>query len=408
MRKGFKIALVILIVLILLAGGLYIFYSNFKEYFVDEATIETTGVLSINYDQGNKLYVDGNKHLTFTVINPSDDDVYYYIEFKNPLNVPEGKINYHLKSEDVLDIDNKLNSYTTIVSSYILIPGNSTQNYELDFKGSRRFSLELNVEVEAADKSTFADAILANNKVHNEPITVPGKDIAVTDEGLIKNTDDFGTTYYFRGNVTNNYVKLGGIYFRIVRINGDGSVKLILNNALSETYGYYKSLNDISFAGSSLSPTLTSWFLQGYNEYKNILANTNYCNDNNSQNGTFFAANRITRDNIPSFNCLGSWADTKVGLLTVDEAIFAGGSIYQDNTNYFLYNPNVKLNYYTMTGYNITTEDYYPFMVSTTGKIVYDDRAYNLHSVRPVINIIKTAHVTGSGTLEDPYVLSKD
>jgi len=39
--------------------------------------------------------------------------------------------------------------------------------------------------------------------------------------------DDYGTSYYYRGNVTNNYVKFGGYYWRIIRMNGDGSIRMI-------------------------------------------------------------------------------------------------------------------------------------------------------------------------------------
>jgi len=39
--------------------------------------------------------------------------------------------------------------------------------------------------------------------------------------------DDYGTSYYFRGKVTNNYVKFGGYYWRIIRMNGDGSIRMI-------------------------------------------------------------------------------------------------------------------------------------------------------------------------------------
>ena len=44
---------------------------------------------------------------------------------------------------------------------------------------------------------------------------------------LCEAEDDFGTTYYYRGNVTNNYVSFAGFIWRIVRINGDGSIRLI-------------------------------------------------------------------------------------------------------------------------------------------------------------------------------------
>ena len=39
--------------------------------------------------------------------------------------------------------------------------------------------------------------------------------------------DDYGTSYYFRGNVENNWVKFAGYYWRILRVNGDGSIRMI-------------------------------------------------------------------------------------------------------------------------------------------------------------------------------------
>ena len=43
-------------------------------------------------------------------------------------------------------------------------------------------------------------------------------------------TDDYGTSYYYRGNVIDNYVNFAGMCWRIVRISGDGSIKLILED----------------------------------------------------------------------------------------------------------------------------------------------------------------------------------
>ena len=45
--------------------------------------------------------------------------------------------------------------------------------------------------------------------------------------GVFELEDDYGTSYYYRGNVDNNYVKFGGYYWRIVRINGDGTIRMI-------------------------------------------------------------------------------------------------------------------------------------------------------------------------------------
>ena len=34
-------------------------------------------------------------------------------------------------------------------------------------------------------------------------------------------------TYYYRGSTASNYVKFGGYYWRAIRVNGDGTVRLI-------------------------------------------------------------------------------------------------------------------------------------------------------------------------------------
>ncbi len=50
-------------------------------------------------------------------------------------------------------------------------------------------------------------------------------------EALLASTeDDYGTSYYFRGAVKNNYVQFANKCWRIVRIVGDGFVKLVLHN----------------------------------------------------------------------------------------------------------------------------------------------------------------------------------
>jgi len=57
---------------------------------------------------------------------------------------------------------------------------------------------------------------------------------ATTDEGIFALEDDYGTSYYYRGAAENNYVKFGDFYWRIIRINGDGSLKIIYDG----TYGH--------------------------------------------------------------------------------------------------------------------------------------------------------------------------
>ena len=60
------------------------------------------------------------------------------------------------------------------------------------------------------------------------------------DKGMYKKADDLGTSYYYRGAVDNNWVKFGkegdkDIYWRIIRINGDGSIRMIYSGTTAPT-----------------------------------------------------------------------------------------------------------------------------------------------------------------------------
>ena len=44
---------------------------------------------------------------------------------------------------------------------------------------------------------------------------------------LYTSTEEETTVYYFAGNATDNWVKFGGFYWRIIRTNADGSVRLL-------------------------------------------------------------------------------------------------------------------------------------------------------------------------------------
>ena len=118
-------------------------------------------------------------------------------------------------------------------------------------------------------KPTFAETILANNEV-KVPITTPGAAISTADEALLASTeDDYGTSYYFRGAVKNNYVEFANKCWRIVRIVGDGSVKLVLHND-----NFSNKINPCSSANNSTNAafarysgtTYTSAFNSSYDD----------------------------------------------------------------------------------------------------------------------------------------------
>ncbi len=76
------------------------------------------------------------------------------------------------------------------------------------------------------------------------------RDIVVSnlsDKGLYKTVDDYGDTYYYRGKVDNNYVSFAGFIWRIVRINGDGSIRLIYSGTSTSDIGSKTSIGTSVF-----------------------------------------------------------------------------------------------------------------------------------------------------------------
>ena len=73
-----------------------------------------------------------------------------------------------------------------------------------------------------------------------------------SDKGLYQGTDDYGTTYYYRGNIKNNIVQFAGFYWQIVRINGDGSIRLIYDGTEKNATGVKQSINNRTYQFNSL------------------------------------------------------------------------------------------------------------------------------------------------------------
>lgn len=72
-----------------------------------------------------------------------------------------------------------------------------------------------------------------------------------SDKGLYQGTDDYGTTYYYRGNIKNNIVQFAGFYWQIVRINGDGSIRLIYDGTEKNATGVKQSINNKTYQFNS-------------------------------------------------------------------------------------------------------------------------------------------------------------
>ncbi len=107
--------------------------------------------------------------------------------------------------------------------------------------------------------------------------------------GLYQTTDNDGDTYYYRGDVKNNNVKFAGFYWKIIRINGDGSIRLIYNGPKSNSTGmeassvtgdgvvYNQRVVDLTYAGYMYGENFsTAPVISKESNYLDIVAETKY------------------------------------------------------------------------------------------------------------------------------------
>ncbi|MDO4341591.1 MAG: hypothetical protein Q4C44_02465 [bacterium] len=103
-------------------------------------------------------------------------------------------------------------------------------------------------------------AIMSDNTV-TEPLTVPGTEISSSTEAILASTeDDYDTSYYFRGTVTNNFVEYANMCWRIVRVTGNGAIKLVLYN--------YNGLTSTNNTPSSSNPCNVAEDFYAYARYE--------------------------------------------------------------------------------------------------------------------------------------------
>ena len=98
------------------------------------------------------------------------------------------------------------------------------------------------------NKNTLAGRILNDSRIKINNDTPDFKVAESEEKGLYKAPDDYGTTYYFRGKQSYNYVSFMGLKWQIVRINGDGSIRLAINSSVGNSF-YNEETKDNAYAG---------------------------------------------------------------------------------------------------------------------------------------------------------------
>ncbi len=162
------------------------------------------------------------------------------------------------------------------------------------------------------------NTILANNPTVSDARAgaITGTLTTNTTGTIYTKQDDDGTSYFFAGNTTNNWVSFAGYYWRIIRINGDGSIRMIYNGTSTSTTGsgtqiqtsaYNSSYDDNAYVGymygstgaSSYSAThtntnnstikgiLDNWYRDHIvGEYEDYISKeAGFCNDRQTMSG---------------------------------------------------------------------------------------------------------------------------
>ena len=310
-------------------------------------------------------------------------------------------------------------------------------------------------------------------------VDTTGKCPTVNDDGTVNVTsaesensllcmapDAYGTSYYFRGNVQNNYVKFANFYWRIIRVNGDGSVRMLYDgtsahengeasedrqigksqfndeyydNAYvgymygkpgSSTYGEtHANIND-----STIKKYVDNWYEKNIENTisKQYIADKVFCNDRTISNITlddytnlgYQGENTTYRwyfDPTPAnLTCLAkndsfSVEDNKngnsnlkyaIGLLSDDELYLAGGYVkwaVNSKNNFYLY---TGTSYWLMSAAGYGSSSAWETRVDIDGnKNGFDLRVNATYGVKPVINLKSNSLKLGDGTINNPYTV---
>lgn len=240
-------------------------------------------------------------------------------------------------------------------------------------------------------------------------------------------------TYYFRGSV-DNYFKFGkyeqntsvtyknasgsnvtvnhsageDILWRIVRINEDGSLRLILDDFIGTST--FNNDTSIKYYDESLIKTnVDNWYdTHLKNNYEQYIVSTNLCLNKTSKvinSVTYYDSyiRNITNNN-PSLSCDSSDIYvSKIGLLSADELALAGNVYNTKNVNNYLYK-NVN-GWYTISPGSLPNNEFNNIVSMANSSIDVSVVTEEL-AVRPVISIGSNYLLKGAGTSSNPYEIS--
>ncbi len=381
------------------------------------AVILNDGDLVINYVDGNTISVGDKKEKNYgiSLTNSSENTIYFSLGFSEVNR--NATIEVYDENEELLVKQDEDLTTKKILNLYSIKAG-ETLRYIVKIKADYgTFKGTMLINNESLSTQTFADTILLNNPVVS-PKTRIGSEIATSNEGLIETTDNLGTSYFFRGKVENNYLKINDQLFRVVRINGDESVRVVLDGVIDTTAAYNTNELDENTTNDNLLrvfetssyKVMEEWVNNNLSGYGKYLVDGIYCLDSNFDkdiNGIKYSSayERIFNDGAPVLTCSSNYM-SRIGMLSVDEVVLAGAFKSTPNDKYYLYNENIKGNYLTLSPYYINTSGEISMMNIISDGSLGDGVLRNTSAyIRPVLNISVSAKIKGEGTKDNPYII---
>ena len=272
-----------------------------------------------------------------------------------------------------------------------------------------------------SNENSLANLIKKNNTIITAAPTLTNSSNTTSDaSGLYvsNDTNSGDPTYYFRGDVKNNYVDFAGLKWKIIRINEDGTVRLILDGRVG-TGGYafnstYNTFDKMYYSnGSNAKTQVESWYKTNVEDkgYDSYVSTGKFCEQAKVKYSSGWTSGDATMEVYtayrPNFKCSTDGngkgiLSSKAGLITYDEVIHAGGYYGKTNSNYYLYNGNYSI--WTMSPAGFYSSVAYVWRVVNAGR-VFIGNVDGYDGLRPVINLNTGLLATGTGTSDDPYVV---
>ena len=261
-------------------------------------------------------------------------------------------------------------------------------------------------------------------------------------------TNDGTPTYYYKGNVNNNYVEFANILWRIVRINEDGSIRLIMEEHIDENYtvsynnkdektslylnlvgknnnviflvtpplppdmynkGYTYGTDFIDqyYSESSAKTTLENWYSIYLTKYDSFIQESIFCEEFKVNYNSYSSFTPVYYEEyIPSFTCNNDEngkgiLNLKIGLINIDEALMSGLNFFETSSSFLVDSSN----YWIMSDSGIDA-DSHSYVWSIKNDQISVNSTVHKQYLKPVINLISNVQITGgSGTSGDPYTL---